>query len=44
VLEVNTLPGMTPMSDLPRAAAVANIPYERLVDIMLATADREEAE
>jgi D-alanine-D-alanine ligase len=40
VLEVNTLPGMTPISDLPRAAATAGIPYERLVDIMLTTADR----
>jgi len=42
VLEANTLPGMTPMSDLPRAAAVAGIPYEELVRIMLATADAKE--
>ena len=42
VLEVNTLPGMTPISDLPRAAAIMGIPYERLVDIMLSTADKEE--
>lgn len=41
VLEVNTLPGMTPMSDLPRAAAAAGISYEQLVDIMLSTADGE---
>ena len=38
VLEVNTLPGMTPLSDLPRAAAIAGIPFERLVEIMLDTA------
>jgi len=44
VLEVNTLPGMTPISDLPRAAAAAGIPYEQLIDIMLGTADREEDE
>jgi len=41
VLEVNTLPGMTPISDLPRAAAAAGIPYSRLVDVMLGTADKE---
>jgi D-alanine-D-alanine ligase len=40
VLEVNTLPGMTPMSDLPRAAAAAGIPFGDLVEIMLATAER----
>ncbi len=44
VLEVNTLPGMTPISDLPRAAAAAGIPYERLVEVMLSTADKEEDE
>ena len=44
VLEVNTLPGMTPISDLPRAAAAAGIPFERLVDVMLSTADKEEDE
>ncbi|MGB2983774.1 MAG: D-alanine--D-alanine ligase [Candidatus Bipolaricaulia bacterium] len=38
VLEVNTLPGMTPISDLPRAAAAAGIPYEDLVERMLQTA------
>jgi len=40
VLEVNTLPGMTPLSDLPRAAAVEGIPFERLVEIMLDTAEK----
>jgi D-alanine-D-alanine ligase len=30
VLEVNTLPGMTPTSLLPKAAAVAGIGYEEL--------------
>lgn len=44
VLEVNTLPGMTPISDLPRAAAVAGISYDRLVEIMLATAVSKEDE
>ncbi len=44
VLEVNTLPGMTPISDLPRAAATAGIPYNELVDIMLSTAAKEEGE
>ena len=38
VLEVNTLPGMTPMSDLPRAAAAARITFPGLVEIMLETA------
>jgi len=32
VLEVNTLPGMTEMSTLPRAAAAADIPYDELVE------------
>jgi D-alanine-D-alanine ligase len=38
VLEVNALPGMTPLSDLPRAAAAFGIDYVGLVEIMLATA------
>ena len=37
-LELNTLPGMTPLSDLPRAAAVRGIEYDDLVEIMLSTA------
>jgi len=40
ILEVNTLPGMTPLSDLPRAAAVMGIEYDQLVKIMLSTAHR----
>lgn len=40
VLEVNTLPGMTPMSDLPRAAAVCGIEYDDLVEIMLSTTEK----
>jgi D-alanine-D-alanine ligase len=32
VLEVNTMPGMTPTSLYPEAAAVAGIPMQRLVD------------
>jgi D-alanine-D-alanine ligase len=42
VIEVNTLPGMTTMSDLPRSAAAAGIDYGQLVELMLATAIREE--
>jgi D-alanine-D-alanine ligase len=38
VLEVNTLPGMTPMSDLPRAAALIGMDYDDLVERMLETA------
>lgn len=37
VLEVNTNPGMTPMSDLPRAATAAGIEFPRLVQMMLDT-------
>jgi len=44
VLEVNTLPGMTPMSDLPRAAAAAGMSYVELVEAMVKTADREGGE
>ena len=44
VLEANTLPGMTPLSDLPRAAAVAGIDYDRLVEACLRTADKEDIE
>jgi len=40
VLEVNTLPGMTPLSDLPRAAAVIGIEYDDLVEIMLSTTEK----
>lgn len=39
VLEVNTNPGMTPMSDLPRAAAAAGIDFSSLVQIMLETTE-----
>ena len=42
VLEVNTLPGMTPMSDLPRAAAAEEISFPNLVEMMLKTAFKEE--
>lgn len=38
VLEVNTLPGMTPTSDLPQAAAADGIDFPRLVEVMLQTA------
>ena len=35
VLEVNTIPGMTPTSLLPRAAAAAGIPFPRLLDRLI---------
>lgn len=38
VLEVNTIPGMTPTSLLPKAAQAAGISFEQLVDRMLAGA------
>ena len=41
VLEANTLPGMTPMSDLPRAAAADGIPYLQLIERMIQTAYEE---
>ncbi len=37
-LEVNTLPGMTEMSDLPLAAEAAGIEYDQLVDRMVISA------
>jgi len=43
VLEANTLPGMTPMSDLPRAAAAVGISFNQLVALMLETAIPKEA-
>ena len=44
LLEVNTLPGMTPMSLLPKIAKHAGIPFEQLVGeiLALATVDRTE--
>ncbi|MBI4230442.1 MAG: D-alanine--D-alanine ligase [Planctomycetes bacterium] len=38
ILEVNTLPGMTPTSLLPKAAAEAGLPYARLCERLLALA------
>jgi D-alanine-D-alanine ligase len=38
LLETNTLPGMTPMSILPQQAAEAGIPFEDLLDLLLAQA------
>jgi D-alanine-D-alanine ligase len=43
VLEANTLPGMPPTSDLPRAAAAAGIRFNDLVALMLETATPKEA-
>ncbi|MCG9479365.1 MAG: D-alanine--D-alanine ligase [Actinomycetia bacterium] len=39
ILEVNTMPGMTPTSLVPKAAAAAGISFERLVEIILNFAD-----
>ena len=38
VLEVNTIPGMTPTSLLPQAAAHAGIPFSALLDRLIASA------
>jgi D-alanine-D-alanine ligase len=38
VLEVNTIPGMTPTSLLPRSAEAAGIPFSALLDRMIALA------
>lgn len=43
VLEANTLPGITPTSNLPAAAAAAGIPFVRLLELMLESANKEEA-
>jgi D-alanine-D-alanine ligase len=37
-VEVNTLPGMTELSDLPAQARAAGISYEDLVETILLTA------
>ena len=37
-LEVNTIPGMTPTSLLPKAAAAAGIPFPALIDRLIALA------
>jgi len=39
-LEANTLPGMTPLSLLPREAAAIGIPYDDLCAIIAADAAR----
>ena len=41
VLEVNTIPGMTPTSLLPRAAAAAGISFSRLLDLLIGFALEE---
>ncbi len=43
VLEVNTLPGMTPMSLLPKIAAQRGIAFPELIERILALATRDEA-
>jgi D-alanine-D-alanine ligase len=40
VLEVNTMPGMTELSDLPAEAEAAGINYDQLVAEMLESAER----
>ncbi len=42
VLEANTLPGITPTSNLPAAAAAAGVSFVRLLELMLETANKEE--
>jgi len=37
-IEINTIPGMTPTSLYPQAAAAAGIPYEKLVDMFVEAA------
>jgi len=44
ILEVNTVPGMTETSDLPKAAEAAGIPFGDLVEYMLQTALEKEEE
>jgi D-alanine-D-alanine ligase len=44
LLEVNTLPGMTPTSLLPKIAAHAQLPFEALVDRIVSLASLDEAE
>ena len=39
ILEINTNPGMTDVSDLPAQAQAMGISYKELVDIILKTAD-----
>jgi D-alanine-D-alanine ligase len=43
VLEVNTLPGLTPMSLLPKIAAQRGMDFPQLVERILALATRDEA-
>jgi D-alanine-D-alanine ligase len=44
VLEVNTLPGMTPHSLLPKIARHAGLSFEQLVEKILSHASVDEAE
>lgn len=37
VMEVNTLPGMTKNSLLPKSAHAAGIPYNKLLDMIIET-------
>jgi D-alanine-D-alanine ligase len=41
-LEVNTIPGMTPTSLLPKAAAAAGIPFPQLMDGLIKLALEKE--
>jgi len=44
LLEVNTLPGLTPMSLLPKIAAQKGIDFPALVERLLALATRDDVE
>lgn len=44
VLEVNTIPGMTPTSLLPQSAAAAGIPFDKLLDMLIEFALEEGTE
>lgn len=44
VLETNTIPGMTPTSLLPQAAAAAGLPFAALLDRLLALALEDDAQ
>ncbi|MDG2264770.1 MAG: D-alanine--D-alanine ligase [Candidatus Marinamargulisbacteria bacterium] len=41
ILEINSIPGLTPLSDLPAQAKHAGIHYDQLIDIMLQSAKLE---
>ena len=40
VIEINTLPGLTELSDLPAQAKAAGISYDQLIDQILTDAEK----